>query len=172
METDKLSQIVSEACGEVLEKMMFLEAWQKEPYTARDFVLEKELVGGIAFQGEFNGRIIVNCSRRLAEAATLGLLGVEPDALLEEQVKDTVKEMANMICGSVFSKIDSVNSLVKLGIPSCVDLKIETFPFKAEKEIMVFPFSCGSITPDSEEEEVFLLEISIDSQPDSSRQNQ
>lgn len=165
METTKIAPLLSETCKEVLEKMMFLEAWEKPPYVSPTFVLEKELVGSIRFNGQLNGRVIINCSSRLAKAATISFLGLEPEAVQEEQVRDMVREMANMVCGSLFGKLNTETSIAKLAIPEFLDRRQGMEPEAAVNEVTVFPFSCGALTLDGEEDEIFLVEMEIETLP-------
>ncbi len=107
--------------------------------------------------------LLVNCSTGLARTATINFLGVEPGEVTELQIKDTVKEMANMICGGFFSRMDSERCLTKLSIPEYGVFNGKAFPSFPSEDVLILPFSCGMMAPETEEDEVFLLEVAIDS---------
>jgi len=65
-----------------------------------------ELAAEIRFQGSQSGRFRVRAPLRLARMLTACFLGREEVEVPESQAGDVVCELANMICGSILSRLD------------------------------------------------------------------
>ena len=62
-------------------------------------------IGGVGacvqITGAWEGAVRVDCSEALAELATARFLGVAPEEVVIEQVRDAMGELANMSAGSI-----------------------------------------------------------------------
>ena len=109
--TADVGRILSEAAEEVLETMFFTAALGPAAFT-----------GGAVFGAvvEFRGEPAGTCTVRLtAEAAselTTNFLGLPDGEVQPHQVAQVLAEFANMICGSVVSRVES-NARIELAAP-------------------------------------------------------
>jgi len=98
--------LLSGAVDSVLETMFFSAAWgPAEPETG-GAVLESRL----AFHGRPSGTFTVSLSEPAARMMGAGFLGEDEEALTDAQTGQVVCELANMLCGSLVSKLESKES--------------------------------------------------------------
>jgi CheY-specific phosphatase CheX len=88
---------------EVLEKMFFIQCL-REPL---EYAPESEVVAHLKFEGEPSGALTLRVTAGAARSVAADFLGVEEQELSESHVGDVVCELANMICGSVLSRVES-----------------------------------------------------------------
>jgi len=97
-----IQQLLDEAVTEVLETMFFATPLgPAEPQSGAP-VLDARLV----FQGHPSGALNVCFSTASAKSLAAGFLGEEEDALTDAQPGEVVCEFANMLCGSLVSKLE------------------------------------------------------------------
>ena len=90
---------------EVLEKMFFVEALDEPPgeTDSPDGGLAVELT----FEGSPSGALTLRVSIAAARQIAADFLGQDESGLSPAQVGEVVCELANMICGSVLSRVES-----------------------------------------------------------------
>jgi len=90
---------------EVLEKMFFVSP----PETPGDCTGpgDKNLTARVPFEGDSRGDLLLSVSCPAARSIAADFLAVEPQELQDEQISAVVCELANMICGSVLSRLES-----------------------------------------------------------------
>ena len=90
---------------EVLEKMFFIEAPDAPvcAVVASDLAVRVE----IAFEGDPPGVFRMSLAYAAAALIAADFLGEDADSVTAHQVNDVAKELANMICGAVLSRIES-----------------------------------------------------------------
>jgi CheY-specific phosphatase CheX len=119
MPEDFLHRVVHESLVDVLEKMFFIsildETSDSVPLPVRD-----EMAVRVAFEGEPSGSLIVRLNRFVARSIAGDFLGVEQEELSDSQVGEVMCELANMICGSVLSRVESAVTF-RLNAPEIVD---------------------------------------------------
>ncbi len=93
---------MDEAVCEVLESMCFLSAEPELAPAEVPFGISRRL----NFDGPFTGSFGVRTSSDAAAMIACNLLGYEPDEITEDQVKDSIGELANMFCGAVLCRIE------------------------------------------------------------------
>jgi chemotaxis protein CheX len=59
------------------------------------------VTGSVSITGDWTGAVTVQCSDALSQRATALMFGLEPDEVTEEEISDTVGELANMAGGNV-----------------------------------------------------------------------
>jgi CheY-specific phosphatase CheX len=112
-----IHQALSDAVFEVLEKMFFIEA-TGEP--ASDTAAEDPpVIVELAFDGDPPGVFRMSLARAAAAMIAADFLGEDSSSLTEHQVDDVARELANMICGTVLSRIES-SATFRLGAPDLV----------------------------------------------------
>ncbi len=69
------------------------------------------VLASVSVSGGWNGRVVVECSAPLARLVTSQLLLTTEDQLLDEDVRDVVGELANVIGGNVKSVMPGPSTL-------------------------------------------------------------
>ncbi|HWB85380.1 MAG TPA: chemotaxis protein CheX [Bryobacteraceae bacterium] len=96
---------LAESIEDVLEKMFFISALQgdePQPGSARS-----DVVAQLSFEGEPSGWLVLRISGGAARSIAADFLGAEEQELTSAQVGEVICELANMICGSVLSRVES-----------------------------------------------------------------
>jgi CheY-specific phosphatase CheX len=112
-----LQQTLESSVEEVLEKMFFFSA-PEEP-GGSEGPREPEIAAQVGFVGVPPGVLKLRVTRNAALSIAADFLAVEARELHEEQVTAVVCELANVICGSVLSRIGSAAAF-RLGAPRLV----------------------------------------------------
>jgi CheY-specific phosphatase CheX len=89
-----------------------------------------KIVGCVSFTGDVIGNICVHVSRQFARIMTAAMLGVEVDEVEDdEEIKDVIGEVSNMVGGDMKSKLCDAGLPCVLSIPNVTsgsDFKIES----------------------------------------------
>ena len=114
-----MEQALAQSVSDVLEKMFFLEALAdtEEPSLnpAGDLSIR------LHFHGDPPGQFRLRLARSAADAIAADFLGEDPDTLSAGQSQEVARELANMICGSLLSRIENRGSF-KLSAPEVVEV--------------------------------------------------
>lgn len=76
---------------------------------------DRVVTGCVQITGDWAGAVTVQCSDRLARRATSLMFAMEEEEVSEEEVSDTIGELANMTGGNVKSLLDGS---CQLSLPS------------------------------------------------------
>jgi flagellar motor switch protein FliN len=89
---------------------------------------EKRLVSCVHFAGEVVGTLSMHVSKDFARLIATTMLGIDDDALDEEEIKDVLGELANIVCGNLRSDFQDNDLACVISTPSITrgsDFKIE-----------------------------------------------
>jgi len=104
MPENAIAEALTAAAGDVLETMFFSPViGEATPETSHS---EPAIMASLRFSGGRSGSFAVRVSAGAADTIAANFLGEETDAPEPGQVRDVVCELANMICGSVLSRLD------------------------------------------------------------------
>jgi hypothetical protein len=106
-----------DAVFEVLEKMFFIYATEED--AGDSGAQEPALVVELSFDGDPPGVFRLLLPRVAAAGFAADFLGEEADSLTAREIGEVAKELANMICGAMLSRIESRASF-RLSTPSLV----------------------------------------------------
>jgi hypothetical protein len=109
-----VEKILSDAAGNVLEKMFFVTALD-EPRTAAAPAMGTTV--RVAFEGDPPGRLEVAVARGVERSMAADFLGEAE--VTDSQAREVVRELANMICGAALSRLES--GIFRLGAPEIVE---------------------------------------------------
>jgi hypothetical protein len=96
----------------VLERMFFIQCLL-EP---QEFVSEPEVAAQLTFEGDPSGELTLRITAGAARSVSADFLGAGESDLSEQEIGEVVCELANMICGSVLSRVES-SSTFRLATP-------------------------------------------------------
>ena len=107
-ETD-LSQTLWIAVTEILEKMFFIDPSEIEDDGSDSKIPADRggLTAHLNFDGDPPGWLRLRLTRDVASSLAADFLGEDESELAERKVEGVACELANMICGSVLSRVES-----------------------------------------------------------------
>jgi chemotaxis protein CheX len=120
-------ETVLEAAKEVFETMIFMEieTCPESPLPAGTDLL----MGSITFKGELEGCMVISLSWPCARIIARNMLALEPEAPVSDgEVCDAIGEVANMVMGSIKSRLQDTYSAIEVSIPSVITGKDLTGP--------------------------------------------
>lgn len=100
---------------QVLEKMFFIRTLGDPPDASSP--AGPEMRARLSFEGDPSGSLTLRISSKAAHSIAADFLGEEEYAITDQQVGEVICELANMICGSVLSRVES-ESTFRLASPS------------------------------------------------------
>ncbi len=114
-----LDKVLIESAREVFETMVFMDLAEA---TEPDQNVEGwALLGSITFKGSLEGCLAICCSIPCAQAIAKNMLGIDTtEQLTEEDTCDAIGEIANMVMGSVKSRLLETVGNLEVSIPSVV----------------------------------------------------
>lgn len=110
-----LQRALQESTQEVLEKMFFIHCLG-EPLESES---EPEFVAHLTFEGDPSGALTLSVRASAARSVAADFLAAEEPDLSEQEIGEVVCELANMICGSVLSRVES-SATFRLASPQIV----------------------------------------------------
>jgi CheY-specific phosphatase CheX len=120
-----IRQALRDSVNEVLEKMFFVQTLG-EFSIPEDAVSppEDEIAVRVTFQGEPAGSLMLRLTSAAARQIAADFLGTDEAEVSDIQTCEVVLELANMICGSVLSRVESAKAF-HLAAPQIVPLSEE-----------------------------------------------
>lgn len=103
--SDSLQHVLRQSVEEVLEKMFFIRSLADS--TGEPRLSRSELMAHLTFDGEPSGSLTLRVTSHAARSISADFLGTDEGQLTQQQVGEVVCELANMICGSVLSRVQS-----------------------------------------------------------------
>jgi len=114
------TNVVFDSAREVFESMVFMPI-EKLGEAAPDLD-DVTLLATITFRGRLEGCFHLRCGRSCAAAVAAGMLCMDStEALSDDDISDAVGEIANMIMGSVKTRIQENIPSLEISIPSVVE---------------------------------------------------
>lgn len=105
---------------EVLEKMFFAQVLEEEPCSGPPIPLRPAgITARVTFQGEPPGALTMRITSAAARSIAADFLGHDPETVSHRQITEVVCELANMICGSLLSRVEGATTF-NLSAPQIV----------------------------------------------------
>jgi len=124
----------------VLETMAFTKVRAGNPYLKKDQVAQGDVSGVIGLMGKVSGTISVSFTEKSILSIVSSMLGEEIKELNEE-IKDAVGEITNMISGQARLKLEEVGRSLKAAIPTVIMGKDHSIIHITSSPIIAIPFS-------------------------------
>lgn len=102
MPASDLERMLFDSAAEVLETMFFTTLAD----AAQEVSSTSWISARLAFHGNPSGRFGVRIPGETGRKIAATFLGLEEDALTESQTGEVICELANMLCGSVLSRLE------------------------------------------------------------------
>lgn len=115
----ELAQFLADATLEVFASMVFIDITTEASPGGAPETVEPALSSLIGLAGDVKGLLAVHCPAPVALAITSSMLGMEVTEL-DEDVKDAIGEIANMIAGGLKVSLAADHKKIELAIPTTV----------------------------------------------------
>jgi CheY-specific phosphatase CheX len=102
---------------EALERTAFVLA---DPADRPESLPETEISAEIRFHGPETGRVGLHATRAFARNLAASLLGCDADEIRDEQADEALRELANIVAGSVLSSLGGDDCRFSLGLPETI----------------------------------------------------
>lgn len=135
-----LEKYITESVLEVFATMIFIEITPGAPLTGRDDTIDSNLTSMIGLAGDLRGVLAVHCPEEAAKGITGAMLGMDLDKV-DEDVKDAIGEITNMVAGGLKTALLSEGTEIELAIPTtAVGKSIRTSGFTGASRFII-PFT-------------------------------
>ena len=136
----KLVNPFIEATLNVLETMAFTEADAGKPFLKKDLVAHGDVSGIIGLTGDTKGTISVSFTEKSILSIVTNMFGEDMNELNDE-IKDAVGEITNMISGQARQKLEELGNSLKAAIPTVIMGKNHTITHITDQKIIAIPFN-------------------------------
>lgn len=147
-----LNNSISQATQEIFQTMLMMEASPGEVLVERTNLFENSVTAIVGMAGANKGMLAIHIPKSTALVITSSFLMMEVSEV-DEDVKDAIGELANMVAGSIKSDLTEKGQDFKLSIPSVI--------CGAEYEIDCLIDSDGVCIPFSIDGGEFLVEFHL-----------
>jgi chemotaxis protein CheX len=136
----KLVNPFIEATCNVLVTMASTKAKAGKPYLKNDQVARGDVSGIIGLIGETSGTISVSFTEKSILAIVSNMFGEEMKEVNDE-IKDAVGEISNMISGQARQKLEELGRSLKAAIPTVIMGKNHSISHVTSYPVVAIPFS-------------------------------
>lgn len=134
-----INKFVVDAVTETFETMIFMDVSAGDT-TTDDFQPIKDGVSGtVGLAGNYQGLVCIHLPSAVAMAITGAFLGMEVSSV-DEDVKDAIGELANMVGGSIKFMLPEEGKDTKLSIPSVITGQMYTVDVTKKANNAIVPF--------------------------------
>lgn len=138
------AHFIIDSTREIFSSMIMLEVEPGEPFVRKDEKLRNSISGIIGLAGSTKGMLAIHLPNQAALAVTTAFLGMDVEEI-DEDVRDAVGELANMLAGSIKACLDPSGSDIKISMPSAVYGEEYSIDCLANAQSAAVPFSCDGI---------------------------
>ncbi|MDA8161554.1 MAG: chemotaxis protein CheX [Desulfobacteraceae bacterium] len=108
-----------EAAVNVIKTMARIEPKAGRPFLKNDFVASGDVSGVIGITGQVQGSMSISFTGPCIKAVVAGLFGSSVNEINDE-VRDAVGELTNMICGDARRRLESDGISLSAGTPTVI----------------------------------------------------
>lgn len=134
-----------EATLHVLSSLAFTEARAGKPYLKNDSLAQGDVSGIVGLTGETSGTLSVSFSEQSILAIVSSMFG-EPVNKIDDEVKDAVGEILNIVSGQARQKLEMKGRTLKGAIPTVITGKNHTISHITKHPIIAIPFDTDNGT--------------------------
>ncbi len=116
--SDLGSEIIS-GVKDVFSTMLMVDLGSGEVFVNQEVGVESNITSMLGIGGGLRGMLAVHCPANVAQSITGSFLGMEVDEL-NEDVKDAIGEIANMIAGNLKVSCAKNDLDIELAIPTSI----------------------------------------------------
>ncbi|MBU0514192.1 MAG: chemotaxis protein CheX [Proteobacteria bacterium] len=124
----------------VIKTMAFVDARPGKPYVKKDDAAVGDVSGIIGITGDNEGTLSISFSQACIEAILTNMLG-ESISGINEEVRDAVGEITNMISGDARRVLDEMGLKLSAAIPTVISGKDHTITHISTGPTIAIPFT-------------------------------
>ncbi len=132
-----------EATLSVLETTASTEANLGKPFLKRESKALGDITGVISLSGEFNATIALSFTKDGILSIVSKMFGEELSELNDE-IKDAVGEISNMVSGQVTNNISTLGDSLKAVLSTVILEQDHSIPHIGQFPVVAFPFETGT----------------------------
>lgn len=140
-----VGQEIISGCKEVFSTMLMVELDPEDAVIEEKVDIKSNITSMIGLGGGLKGLLAVHCPSKVAKDVTSGFLGMEVEEL-DDDVKDAIGEIANMVAGNLKISFTGVDVNVELAIPTTIVGDSFYVSGIADSTRVVVPFKMGEDT--------------------------
>ncbi len=144
---------MKDATIEVIEMMAFVKPLSGKPFEKKDNVARGDISGVISLSGEKKGVMVISFSANSVFKIVGSMFGEEYSEINDE-IKDAVGELTNMIAGSTRKRMAEKGITLEAGIPSIIVGKGHEISSLSEGGCLSIPFRIDKFP--------FVVEVSFE----------
>ena len=123
----------------VLETLASTKATAGKPYVKKNGAAQGDISGVIGLSGEARGTISVSFSEKCIAGIVSKMFGEEITGV-DDEVKDAVGEITNMISGQARQRLAQEGRILKGGVPTVVVGKNHSITHITNRPVIAIPF--------------------------------
>lgn len=112
-----LQQQIIDSTQLLFDTMLMIPLESGVALTEKVYTFQNSISAMLGFAGEAQGMLTIHCPEQIAFAITSALLGIEVNEV-NDDVKDTIGEMANMVLGGIKDGFTEQGVEINLAIPT------------------------------------------------------
>jgi len=124
----------------VLETMAKTTAEGGTPYLKNGLIAKGDVSAIIGLTGDVSGTLSISFEETCILAIVSNMFNEK--VAMNEEIKDAVGELCNMISGQARQKLPVLGLNLKAGIPSLIIGKWHTVQHISDKRVIAIPFTC------------------------------
>jgi chemotaxis protein CheX len=139
----KLVNPFIEATLHVLSSMAYTKATAGKPFLKKDNIAQGDVTGIVGLIGEARGTISVSFTEECILSIVSSMFGEEIKQINEE-VKDAVGEILNIVSGQARQKLETQGRILKGAIPTVISGKNHSITHITKQSIVAVPFETSN----------------------------
>lgn len=148
-----ISEKIIESTIEIFTTMVMMDISVAGPPLEESGALHDTITGMIGLAGTHKGALAIHIPNQVAIAITSSFLGMDVDEI-NDDVRDAVGELANMLGGNVKTILTQNGRDIALSLPSTIAGHEYTFNASADVDLVILPFKT--------ETGAFLVELQLE----------
>ncbi len=128
---------------EIFNTMVFMPISAGKPLSEETEVLDCHVSSMIGLSGDFTSMLSIHCPGKVGMGITGEMLGMDVEEV-DDDVKDTLGEIANMVAGGLKESFASEDIRLELSIPTTVTGKSYTVSSPTKSNRVIVPFDLES----------------------------
>jgi CheY-specific phosphatase CheX len=113
MQASDFTPLISQCCAEVLDAMYFTTVLETSHQAGCESIRANSGYSFcLRFHGDVHGTFGLNLGASMARMLASNFLGDDEESLTSAEVEQVVGELANMLCGSIVSRVEGTSKFV------------------------------------------------------------
>lgn len=108
------------ATTEVFTNLIMLDASPVSSHGVSSTAMGDRYSSMVGMSGDFQSLLSIHCPEKVARVITAAMLGLEPAEVADEEMRDALGEVANMVAGDIKTAFSREGKVLNLSIPTTV----------------------------------------------------